>query len=184
MIIGLTGKKRSGKDTAADYFVDQGFVEYHFADPIKRLCKDVFMWSDEWVNGDDKETVDPRWGISPREAMQLVGTELFRKAMPYYSKGFAKTTRDAIWIKRFIEEFEDYEGDVVIPDVRFVNEAKAIQELGGYIIKIERDGLESTDKHSSETELDKIDADSVVLNNGTIEDLIGEMAYIHAKISL
>lgn len=39
MIIGLTGRKRSGKSTAARYLVeDHGFTELSFAEPLKRMA--------------------------------------------------------------------------------------------------------------------------------------------------
>ena len=61
----------------------------------------------------------------------------------------------------------------IITDVRFLNEANAIKERGGILIKIERDnGTEST--HISETALDSYDIDTfdyTINNNGTLEDL-------------
>jgi len=46
MIIGITGKKRSGKDTVASCLVENYmFVKYSLADPIKEACKDIFGFS-------------------------------------------------------------------------------------------------------------------------------------------
>ena len=68
LIIALSGKKRSGKDTVADYLVERfGFVKYGFADPIKEIGKIMFDFSEEQLNTDKKEEIDKRWGISPRQ---------------------------------------------------------------------------------------------------------------------
>lgn len=62
MIIGIAGRAGSGKDTVADLLVrDHRFVKIAFADPLKRICKKVFDFTDEqfWGpssarNGPDK----------------------------------------------------------------------------------------------------------------------------------
>lgn len=52
MIIGLCGLAGSGKDTAADFLVKKsGYVKVAFADPLKRICKEVFQFSDEQLWG-------------------------------------------------------------------------------------------------------------------------------------
>ena len=172
MIIGITGQKRAGKDTAAEAFIEQGFNSYHFADPIRRLCSDVFLWSSERMDKDNKEIVDPRFGISPRKAMQLIGTELFRLRLPELHQGFRETTGSDLWVKRFIYWQQQQRAKaVVIPDVRFLNESETIRDLGGYIIKIERPDIASEDNHISEIELNSIIPDTTIMNDGTIEDL-------------
>lgn len=176
MIIGITGKKRSGKDTAAEYLVQQGFAKDSFAAPIKRLCADIFGWDEEWLNGQYKETKDSYWGISPRLVMQLSGTELFRKALPALCPDFADITGDMVWIKSLERRVKD-KGDVVIPDVRFLNEARAIKNAGGYIIRIERPGLPDTDGHASEMEMDQIIPDFRISNTGSIGELQALMAF-------
>ena len=70
-------KKRVGKDTVADYLVNKyGFVKYSFGQPIKEVAKIMFDFSDEQLNGDLKEAVDIRWGISPRQFFQDFGSSL------------------------------------------------------------------------------------------------------------
>lgn len=62
----------------------------------------------------------------------------------------------------------------VITDVRFPNEAEAIKQRGGVIIKVDstdRIGKVS-DEHISETAMDSYPHDHYIDNNGTIEDLI------------
>ena len=73
--VGILGKKGSGKDTLADYLVEHnGFIKYSFADPVKNIVNILFNLSDTQVNGYLKETVDERWGLSPRVILQRFGT--------------------------------------------------------------------------------------------------------------
>lgn len=182
MIIGLTGKKRSGKDTAAEYLIKEyKFIDYKFATPIKNMCKDIFLQDEEWVNGAYKETVDERWGVSSRTLQQLIGTELFRQHLPDCSKEFSDTIGDNIWCTRFKYWYDVLEGspDVVVTDVRFLNEVEMIRNMGGIIVKVNRDSLRSNDSHSSEMEMEKIVADYTIHNNTSIEDLWKMIKHIY-----
>lgn len=61
---------------------------------------------------------------------------------------------------------------VVADDVRFLNEAMAIKEMGGEMWKIIRPGTENGENHSSEGQLDHWDGFSrVIVNDGSIQDL-------------
>lgn len=53
-IVGISGVAGSGKDTVAGYLVERGFVPIALADGMKRICKEVFDFSDEQL-----------WGPSP-----------------------------------------------------------------------------------------------------------------------
>jgi hypothetical protein len=162
MIIGLGFKKRSGKDTVADHLTRvHGFQKFSWADPLKEACKAAFDWTDEHVHGDLKEVVDPRWGFTPRHALQHVGTELFRNWI------------EDFWVRRTMMAIR--EGDrIVIADVRFPNEARAIKEAGGVLWRIDRPLLESDDTHPSETSMENYeDWDAIVENSDTLDFLLG-----------
>ena len=82
MLIGICGRKRCGKDTVADYLVkNYNFVKYNFGDQVKLICKLMFDFSDEQINGDLKDVVDPRWNIKPRDTFQVFGTD-FAQYLP------------------------------------------------------------------------------------------------------
>jgi hypothetical protein len=150
MIIGLVGKAKSGKDTVADYAVkNYGFEKAAFADDLKALCKNMFDLTDAQIHTQEgKETVDVRYGITPREILQKVGTDWFRSVYPN------------IWVNRLITKLQQRTADdFVVTDIRFPNEVDAIKSIGGIIVRIVRTeggDIGTFAAHASETALDNI----------------------------
>lgn len=164
-LIGITGKARSGKDTAARHLVmNHEFVRLAFADPLKLAAQEIFgltaeqTWSDEL-----KEIVIQRWGMAPRKMFQLLGTECVK---PFFGED--------MWIKRLDMNYEILKDsdNVVVTDVRFDPEADYIRSKGGIIVEVRRGtGLAGeAGGHVSERGLSK-PADLVIENYGTLEDL-------------
>lgn len=185
MIIAMTGKKRSGKDTGGSYLVkNYGFTKYAFAQPIKDMCRIIFLWDERHEEGDLKEVVDPFWGISPREAYQTIGTELFRERFPELHEKFRYLINKDIWVKRFEKWYSlNNDKNVVITDLRFLNEAGIIKDLGGYIIKV-KSPVESNDTHLSEMEMEKIIPHYKIDNEDYEVSFIEEsMEIIHGELN-
>ena len=181
MLIGLTGRKQSGKSTAAAHLCDTyDFTEYAFAQPLKRVCQAIFQFTDPQVFGDQssKETVDPRWGVSPRVCMQRIGTELFRK---HFHELFPEIEcQDTLWIELFRRQY-DPQKHTVVSDVRFDDEANAIRSLGGVLVRIQRrPSLTETaeDTHISEHGLLPQTGDYVIQNNGDKNTLYRDINHI------
>ena len=101
-LICLLGKKRTGKDSCGDYLISKyNFTRYAFADPIKEILKILFDFSNEQLN-DDKEKIDERWNVSPREVLQKFGTEMCRNNLDKYLPKIKETmNNETIWIKLF-----------------------------------------------------------------------------------
>lgn len=60
MIIGLSGFAGAGKDTVADILRDKhNFVKLALADPLKRICRDVFAFTDAQLWGPSSERNKP-----------------------------------------------------------------------------------------------------------------------------
>lgn len=60
MIIGLCGQAGAGKDTVADFLVkNHSFAKVALADPLKRICREVFDFSDEQLWGPSEERNKP-----------------------------------------------------------------------------------------------------------------------------
>lgn len=139
--------------------------------------------------------------LTPRLILQLLGTEAGRQILhpniwvnavmsEYKGKyvGGADPYQDDPDVEYPpIEVFETDFPNWVITDVRFPNEAQAIKDKGGILIRLNR-GLGDTGNHASETALDNYDGfDVVIANNGTIDDLIKKLVKVldrHAKNEL
>src|SRR5574343_909238 len=72
----ICGARRAGKDTLAAKFVAQGCTHFKFAGALKSALKAMYMFTDAQLEDDTKELIDPRWGISPRDAMTSFGTDI------------------------------------------------------------------------------------------------------------
>ena len=172
MLIAICGKKRTGKDTVADYIQEfWGFQKRSFAQPIKKALEIIFDWPEEiWHSDELKEEVDPRWGISPRQAAQHIGTEWGQYYLGQSFPLFHDTMGRNLWVARALFDIDNE--DVVVSDLRFPHEAEAIRDRGGFIIKIHRN-LKYEDGHLSEIGVDIIDADFEIDNDKTKLHLLG-----------
>jgi hypothetical protein len=169
MIIGLSGKARVGKGAVAKWLTDKhGFVEVAFADALKAACRTIFSLTHAQLYGDDKDRPDSFWNDTPRNILQLVGTECLRKGY-----------RDDVWVKALERVIQrEPARDYVVSDCRFENETTAIKRWGGKLVRIIRSDAPqiATSNHASETALDGwADWDYALINNLTLDDL-------HAKV--
>jgi hypothetical protein len=65
---------------------------------------------------------------------------------------------------------------MIVSDVRFGNEARALRKRGATIVRVMRDTGLPADEDDSERHVNEIRADLVIENNGTIEELYDELA--------
>jgi hypothetical protein len=201
MIISICGRANSGKDTCANYIINKySFTKIAFADPLKRILKDVFEFSNNqlWGESNLRNVEDLRYlrnrdnkivGLSPRECLQKVGTDLFRDEL--YSEVWTEylfRKIDLIKANRNLEydQINDIQfsktkrsnSNFIISDLRFCNEADSIRRRGGYVIKIERNSVLSNVEfanHQSEKETDDIKYDYLINNIGTYEEFISKI---------
>lgn len=178
ILIGLTGYARSGKDTVADYLVDEyDFKKLSFATSLKEACKCVFGFTNKQLYGDDKDVIDEYWGYKPREILQKVGTELFRKCL---ADNFDEIG-DEIWIRSLEKQIKKYQAKgynrFVIADVRFENEESFIHNFGGSIWKVQKHkhNTRQVNPHSSESFIDTINHDELITNNSSFEKLYDQI---------
>ena len=160
-IIGLHGYAGVGKSKVAAYLqAEHGYVVIKFAAPIKAMARAIGLSADH-IEGELKEVPTMLLdGHTPRQFMQLLGTEFGRK---FFGEDF--------WVNRAMEmayDVIDCGGGVVIDDCRFPNEAKAIQKTG-VVIKVTRPGVGPVNAHSSDNQ--NVDVDAEIVNSGTVVDL-------------
>jgi broad-specificity NMP kinase len=154
MIIGLVGRAGSGKTTIATMLQSNyGFVRVGFADAIKQTLFYLGLFSKEELWG--KKTA------KSRQALQEFG-EWVRKYdyMHWTDKCYTK----------ILGYRQEGHLDIVIDDVRRVDEAEMIKRLGGKLVRIYRDEIDCiTDyTHISETEMEELIPTWNIRNNGTI----------------
>jgi len=169
MIIGLCGQKGSGKSEVARILVqNHGFTELAFADPLKEALVSVFGFSAEQLYGNLKETVDPYWNVTPREVLQVVGTELFRDALPRFIPSL-----DHVWLRAMHKRLKELAGqNIVVSDIRFPDELALVL---GTIWRVDRpsgDNPSATQFTSHATEQLVCSNPSAIVNNdGPLADL-------------
>lgn len=177
-LIGITGRKRAGKDTAANALTEM--LHYHpikFADPLKNMLRILLSnagfdkaMREAHIEGEFKEApLEILCGRTARHAMQTLGTEWGRQQIG-----------EDFWIRLALARVAGLPA-VVISDCRFANETAAVKAAGGTIIKIVREGA-GGDFHASEAEIDLIEAEYTVVNNTTIQDLQQKVIDIANKL--
>lgn len=167
MIIALIGQKQSGKSTASKHLQEKyGFKPHNFKDAlineIKTYFPDFVAKECELYNCDVDYLFEKKPGHI-RQLMQNFGTELRRKEWEDY------------WVQEWSYRMFGAK-NVVVDDCRFLNEARAIKEKNGIIIKIIRTGQENKDLHQSEQEFNQIIPDYI------IEVATGEQNKLYEKL--
>ena len=159
-IIAFTGKKRSGKTSAANYLIaHHGFTRISFADPLKYMLLELGV-PRESLWGDEKEVpLAILGGKSGRYAMQSLGTEWGRQLIS-----------DDIWIAAWEKKVLACITAVVVDDVRFINESHLIHQLKGIVLLIERPDLENEDQHLSEIEISRLPCNGKLINDGSLKE--------------
>lgn len=136
MLIGICGSIGSGKDTVAQYLCDsREFARISIAGSLKDATSVLFGWDRDMLEGKTKESreqrelPDPFWteklgrDFSPRHALQLLGTDLFRDNL-----------HPDIWVFAAEHKLNQLKStNVVISDIRFPNEINMIRRRGGKI---------------------------------------------------
>lgn len=161
LIIGLTGQKRSGKDTAADAvakWARESKVALHrdsFAAPIRAFFTQHFDMTDS----NKEEPIAELDGLTRRQGMVTMGTEWGRDML-----------HPQIWVWLLFNRLKAAEKNgckiAVITDVRFEDEAKAIKKVGGHIIQILRASTRDLNpEHRSEQGIPSYLLDHLITND-------------------
>lgn len=159
----ISGKKQSGKNTLAGFFVEKSFIEIAFADALKvQLCDFVFNTfgidiplNYFYDNEKKEELVDIFYSDKTQATI--------RTLMQKYGQMMKELFGEMYWVNKVVERlkdnYEDIDRGIVISDARFIYEIEGIKkELGSlfniHTIRINRGDIENSDPDISETHLD------------------------------
>ena len=141
-IIGLAGLARVGKTTIAEYLRDNhGYTILSFATPLKEALVALTDLPMEYFTDQDlkHEPLSTFSGKSPREVMQLFGTDFCRNMIA-----------EDFWCNLMHNKILNTQSNVVIDDIRFQDEADLITSLGGVVVNLHRKSVERDSDHVSE----------------------------------
>lgn len=171
-VIGLSGLKGCGKDTAAQPLIEDGWTRLGFADPLREMLytlnpilsdtegRGTLRWQTYLdALGYDEAKKNPE----VRRLMQVLATEVIREQFDQEA-----------WVNLASRKIQSTLDNYVMTDVRFDNEAKMIHDVGGFVIRIEREGL-TADGHASERGISEDLVDAVIFNDGPVESLHAQM---------
>lgn len=185
MIVGLSGRKNTGKTTLSDLLIKRGFKRASFATPLKEYVAQLFDWDLQslYTQAGKEEILSSPviWNIdvckkledianiklnfiedalfnSRRDILQFIGTDVLRAADPDFH------------VNKFAEKFLD--GDYVVDDVRFMNEVETLKKINGFSAHVVRPYNWIYSNHDSEISVTRKDVDCVILNHVSKEVLI------------
>jgi len=175
-IIGLAGRMKSGKTMVADWLVEEhGFTKVSFGEGVRQeVARGWGVGVDTWkeMEKDNKNELRPilqAWGMARR-----------------------KVSGDNYWVLRALEGLSLDVENIVVDDVRFLNEVEAIKEFGGQTgwlevneaTQIERGANEEYLNHESEMELsDAVWYPSFVVNtSSTTESSVLDFVELYLRL--
>lgn len=138
-----------------------------FADPFKAQIRDLLRQGgaqdgliERMMEGDLKEVPIPTLGVSVRQMTQQLGS-------------WGRSIHPDFWVNLAtprIQQFLDNGVSVVVDDLRFPNEYEAMIRMGGYPVRVYRQGTQPYSEHPSEGLLEGYPMPTLE-NNGTLAQL-------------
>lgn len=195
MILSLSGKKKSGKDTIANFLVkDQGFIKLSLATPLKDLLIKVFRIDqnllydeekkdkelDEYIMIDyshlDKirEIIIEEWGFpidyeSREQIEEFYGREIKTPRELMQTIGtdlIRRNIRDDVFIVLLLEKIKKTQRPIVVADTRLRNERETLMNIGAIMGLVKRKFSEdANDNHISENDLGEEDEYDLIVEN-------------------
>lgn len=200
MIIAISGKMQNGKDTIGEHLISKyGFKRVSFADKVKEICIDYdnstptlrAKWNTQIaseifpnikgaIEKFDKLMQDIRsgdWQKLTQEECFVTKPDHARLTMQKFAQGCREIFSDC-WVNYALKRCLKEGGRFVITDLRYKNEAFAIEMLDGdwintQIWRVQRNNpsITTASNHISEVDLDAYPFECIIDNNKTISDL-------------
>lgn len=155
MIIAFGHRKRQGKDTVCKFINEHSGIKIvSFAGKVYEICgalNPYFINKYYYDRNPEEKEIPMADGQTPREFLIKVGQAM-------------KTIDPLIWVKNIPTD-----GDIIISDLRFKDEAEYIKSIGGYCVKVERMDVSSD---AADDDLIGWEGwDGYIPNSGTLEEL-------------
>lgn len=174
-LLGISGKIGSGKTTLAHYIMilNPDMTRHSFAEKLRQVVSLMTNIPVERTRtSEEKNHIPPGWGKSVGTMLQDVGNAIRQGVHP-----------DA-WVLSLLTYFDQEDSEQrhwVIDDVRYPNEADAIRERGGVLIRLNGDPGHTRKtsnrnlQHESETALDDYSHFDVIINTDQYESRLTEL---------
>ena len=186
IVFGILGHAKAGKDTCVDYVmrtIDMKILNGDFAgkaisectqnkvaiaDGIRAVARAIGFTDYQLTSQTLKEKIVPEFGITPRQAMQGIGS------------AFRNTFGPDFWLNSFAGRVKPYKAEthgtiIYVADLRLPHEVEWLKEhYDATIIKIDRPDLDlggAVYQHHTEKYVDCIPYDRLVVNDGSLKDL-------------
>lgn len=176
-IIGLCGYSGSGKDTTAAIICEKfGFTQIAFADKVRETLMHLNPYlPNVYIDGSGAYYADIIKDIGYEKAKRTYSP--IRNWLVKLGHGLRAIVDENIWITAsdFTETLKTYPEGVVISDVRYVNEARAIKAHGGEIWYIFRPGVDAICSEEKDS-IQMIQYDYILTNSGTLKQLENEIS--------
>lgn len=157
VLIGLGHASRVGKDTCAQLLIEHhGYERVAFADALREFVL--------------------RTHPGVRSIVERIGWEEAKEAHPFVRKTLVEVGNGArhilgedVWIKAAFRRIRSER--TAFTDMRYPNEAAAIRETGGLLVKVTRPGVDPLPNVADQALADFDGWDAVIVNDGSLGDL-------------
>lgn len=171
------GRSRMGKDTVAEILCEligrDHTTVYRMSKTLKEAVCILYGYRMDEVEGPTKEIIDPRYNITPRNAIQGLCDFLMQR---HGQQFFSQQVFQAYDLGAF------HDRHVIIPDIRYEHDLSEIRNRGGIVVKITRPyGLE-VPCHAWEAHIDHLQGDYCIINHGSQDELRQKVAQLFSQI--
>ena len=203
MIIGISGKAQSGKDTVCKmmaytlwYYKHSQRLEPFSIEHYEKCSKNYVNLLNKvgWRQKSFAYKLKQCLSFVLNEHISRFEDNDFKKSnvdwlgisvrelLQEFGTAIRNEVCDDFWVKACLKDFEEH-NNYLITDVRFKSEAKGIKEKEGIIIRVNREGA-GAGNHISEIDLDDYNFNWIIDNNGSMEDLLQKVKHFLQQLDL
>lgn len=195
-LLGFSGRAGAGKDTCAELLLTQGFRRVAFADALREEVASAWRFNLSMLTDRaTKEWPIPALAIAncsdagfvetmERRGEDLVAPRSARWILQRWGTEYRRAVNDNYWIDQALTRIGRMRASgchrICITDVRFANEASAIDALGGKVVQLVRPDLPALarDAAGHPSEAGALPSAAAVHNDGNFEQLQLELARV------